>query len=116
MHNSSVFVSDPVQKLYAVGYRHGGEAVTISEIIESAIAIKQDGEIITPRDFLAEWHRLNLSFWDHPSQATIQSIERHDEIANKDDYHFEVEMDNGRITSVRGMEKGKETFQLLFPQ
>lgn len=115
MHNSSIFVSDPNQNLYALGYRHGGEAVTAIEIIESALSANKDNEVLTPREFLAEWHRLNLNSWDNPSGFTVQAIEHLDDIADRDSHHFEVELHEGRVVSVRGVEAGKETFHLSLP-
>lgn len=113
MHNSSIFVSDTASNLYAVGYRHGGEAVTATEIIESAIAANSDETIIAPVEFLAEWHRLNLQHWDNPSVPVLRAIQEHDAIADKDEHHFEVEMENGKVLSIRGLQEGVETFHLI---
>lgn len=113
MHNSSIFVSDTSANLYAVGYRHGGEAVTAIEIIESAIAANNDEGIIAPVEFIAEWHRLNLQHWDNPSAPVLKAIQKHDILADKDEHHFEVEMEAGKVLSVRGLQEGVETFHLI---
>lgn len=114
MYNSSVIAIDHTRNLYAMGYRHGGEAVTALEIIDSSLVVKEDNQKVTPMEFLAEWHRLNLTSWDNPSETTREAFEKLDDMAEVDEFHYEVILDDGRVKTITGFEKGSKIFYLEF--
>lgn len=117
--NSSIIVLDETRNLYASGYQHGNGELTYHELMESAMATNKDwdGEntkIITPTEFLAEWHDLALKNWDSPSSFTVEAIKNLSEIAESDEFHYEVQMDRGFIDSITAYEKGVQVFEVLF--
>lgn len=119
MANTSILVHDLASGQWAYGYQHNTEEIPYTELIDSALSVNKEieaGEMesIEPVMFLAEWHDLALKRWNDPSEYAIASIDSLRELANEDDRHYSVEMEDGMIQRIGAYRRGNMFMKVDF--